>query len=72
MRVGRSDTVDDEVVDVVGGGEDATTEEITSGTATARRGNAIVTLHAQVSTLRGRTSRESSESRSSPDHIEDA
>ena len=37
--------VDDEAVDVVGGGEDATVKETTGGTAAARRGEATAALH---------------------------
>jgi len=41
--------VDDEVVDVVGGGEDATAKETTGGTAAALRGDAAATLHTRGS-----------------------
>jgi len=39
--------VDDEVVDVVDGGEDATAKETTGGAAAARRGDATAALHTQ-------------------------
>ena len=38
--------VDDEVVDVVGGGEDSMAKETTGGTASSRRGDPVAALHA--------------------------
>jgi len=39
--------IDDEVVDVVGGSEDATAKETTSGSDAARIGEATTALHTQ-------------------------
>jgi len=44
MRTAQRHIVNDEVVDVVGGGEDATTKETMGGTTAARKDNAAVAL----------------------------
>ena len=49
MREARSD---DEVVDVVGGGVDAKTEETTCGTAAAQRDETAGALHARGRCMR--------------------